>query len=592
MSGPQQVLEAPPSGPGAAMASPSAAPPSAPSTPSRALASARTVAALTMLSRLLGFARDIVMARQLGLGSVADAFFVAWLLPNLFRRLFGEGALSAAFVPVFVEAREKGQPEEAARLSSAAVNRLTLGLTALVVVLELFSWGARAEIGQVLGGGAGLGVASQFSRELLEHADLALALSQVLLPYLVFICVSGLLTGALNSLDHFAAPAAAPCVLNIVWIAALVIGGRYVTDPVMRVHALAWSLVAGGAIQLAMHVVAMHKLGLPIQPILSADPEKLRRVRSLFYSVAFGLAVFQLNTLVDSLIAEAFIPEGGGVATLFYANRIVQLPIGTVGIAVATAVFPELTRLLARGERRAFEKTVDESMGASFFIALPCAVGLAVLAEPIVQVLFERGKFDHEATVRTARVCMAFAGAIAAGCTAPTLTRAFYAEQDTRTPVRTSLWAVFLNFALNLVLVGPLREAGLALATTISQTGQLVALYAIQAHRRRASGGDSGMRALGVALLRSGGFCVAMAVAAKGTHLALVQLAGAAFALHGTVRAVVLGASIGAGALAYFGAAWASGAPELHEIVGIRARKRQRPNTAGAGSPALRSTPE
>jgi putative peptidoglycan lipid II flippase len=539
-----------------------------------------------MLSRLLGFARDVVMARQLGLGSVADAFFIAWLLPNLFRRLFGEGALSAAFVPVFVESREKGDPEEAARLSSAAVNRLALGLTALVLALELVSWGARIEIGHALAGEPGLGIASRFSRPALEHAALVLELSQVLLPYLVFICISGLLTGALNSLDHFAAPAAAPCVLNAIWIAALVVGGRAITDPVVRVQALAWALVLGGAIQLAMHVVAMHKLGLPLKPVLRADPEKLARVRRLFYSVAFGLAVFQVNALVDSLIAETFIPEGGGVATLFYANRIVQLPIGTVGIAVATAIFPELTRLLARGDRRGFERTADEALGASLFIALPCTVGLAVLAHPIVRVLFERGQFGPEATERTARVVLAFAGAVAAGCTVPTLTRAFYAEQDTRTPVRTSVWAVFANFALNLVLVGPLREAGLALATTLSQLGQLVVLYAIHARRRKLAGGESGLAPLGRALARTAILCVVLAAAAEGTHAGLAQAFGDELARHGSLRALALAAAIGAGGGAYLGVAWLWSVPELPALVGVRARKRK-----ATPAPVLASAP-
>ncbi|MBI3725207.1 hypothetical protein HY251_14850, partial [bacterium] len=233
------------------------------------LASVGTVFGLTMLSRFLGFARDIVMARALGLGSVADAFFVAWTLPNLFRRLFGEGALSAAFVPVFIEAREKGKPDEARKLSSAATNRLALGLTLLVLVLEAIAFVARIETGHALAGEPGWGIASRFSREAVEHADLALSLSQVLLPYLVFICVSGLLTGALNALDHFAAPAAAPCALNLVWIAALLVGGRFLPEPVLRVHALSWALLLGGAIQLAMHLVAMRHMGLPLEPVLT-----------------------------------------------------------------------------------------------------------------------------------------------------------------------------------------------------------------------------------------------------------------------------------------------------------------------------------
>ncbi len=541
---------------------------------SKALRSVGTVASLTMLSRVLGFARDVVMARQLGVGFVSDAFFLAWSLPNLFRRLFGEGALSAAFVPVFVEAREKGQPEQANRLASAATNRLAVGLTILVLLLELLCFLARMETGHALAGEPGWGIASRFAREQLEHVDLALALSQILLPYLVFICVSGLMTGALNALDHFAAPAAAPSVLNVVWIVALVVGSRLIPDPVLRVHALSWALVAGGAIQLVMHVSAMKSLGLEWHPVLTAEAEQIARMRRLFYSVAFGLAVFQVNALVDQVIAYFFIPGGGGVSTLFYANRLTQLPIGTVGVAVATAVFPELSRLATRGDRAAFDRTTDDAMGASFFISLPSAVGLAVLAEPIVRVLFQRGEFGAEATERTARVVMAFAGAVAAGCITPTITRAFYAEQDTATPVRVSVVSVVANFALNLALVVPLREAGLALATSISQVGQLVALYVICSRRRKAGGGEPAHTTIFVALARSSLLCALLAAAAWGTQTGLARLLGEHFEKHGALRAAVLAAAIAAGAIVYLGLAWVLRAPELTAILGIRARKR------------------
>jgi putative peptidoglycan lipid II flippase len=550
----------------------------------RALRSVSTVAGFTMLSRVLGFVRDIVMARQLGLNSTADAFFVAWTVPNLFRRLFGEGALSAAFVPVFVEAREKGRPEQANVLASAATNRLTVGLSLLVLVLEAFCYVARIETGHALAGEAGWGLLSHLSRATVEHLDLALGLSQILLPYLVFICLSGLLTGALNALDHFAAPAAAPAVLNLVWIVALFLGWRFIPDPELRVHALSWALLAGGAIQLVMHVVAAKNLGLVWHPVLTAEAEEIAKMRRLFYSVAIGLAVFQVNTFIDQVIAYAFIPGGGGVSTIFFANRLTQLPIGTIGIAVATACFPELSRLIARGDRRGFDKTTDDAMGASFFISLPCAVGLAVLAGPIVRVLFERGEFGPEATARTARVVMAFAGAVAAGCVTPTITRAFYAEKDAKTPARVSVIAVFVNLALNLALVGPLQEAGLALATSISQVGQLVALYLIQASRRRSQGGETAHGRVLAALGRSVFLCAALALAAWGTESGLVSLLGADFEAHGSLRALVLAAAIGAGTATYLGLAWLLSVPELTAMTGLRSRRAQRPALARASS--------
>ncbi len=541
------------------------------------LRSVGTVASLTMLSRLLGFARDVVMARQLGLDPVADAFFVAWTLPNLFRRLFGEGALSAAFVPVFVEAREKGRPDQANRLASAATNRLALGLVLLVVFLEAVCWAGRGEAGHAL-------LARHMAPAALEHLDLALALSQILLPYLVFICLSGLLTGALNALDHFAAPAAAPCVLNLVWIAALLFGTRLIDGAEMRVRVLSWALLGGGAIQLVMHVAAMKSLDLAWHPTLSAEREQLAKMRGLFYSVVFGLAVFQVNSFIDQVIAYAFIPAGG-VSTIFFANRLTQLPIGTIGIAVATAVFPELSRLRARGDRRGFDKTTDDAMGASFFISLPCAVGLAALATPIVRVLFERGEFGPEATARTARVVLAFAGAVAAGCITPTITRAFYAEQDTKTPVRVSVAAVVANFLLNLALVVPLQEAGLALATSISQVGQLVVLYLLHSKRRREQGGLPAHARVLAALARALVLGAALALAAKGTESGLSFALGETYESHAAVRAAVLGLAIGAGAAAYLGLAWLCHAPELEALVGLKRARRARAASSASAQP-------
>ncbi|MBI3723918.1 polysaccharide biosynthesis C-terminal domain-containing protein, partial [bacterium] len=242
--------------------------------------------------------------------------------------------------------------------------------------------------------------------------------------------------------------------------------------------------------------------------------------------------------------------------------------------SVATAVFPELSRLVVRGDRRAFDRTTDEAMGASFFIALPCAVGLAVLAEPIVRVLFERGEFDHAATLRTARVVLAFSGAVAAGCVVPTIARSFYAEQDMKTPVRVSVIAVLANCALNLALVGPLKEAGIALATTISQVGQLVFLYGIHASRRRARGGEGRSGLVVLALARSVGLSLALAVAALSVHEGARRALGAAFEAHGSFRALALALAIGAGAAAYLGLAWLTGAPELDALLLVRRGRR------------------
>lgn len=495
----------------------------------------RGLAGLTMISRILGLVRVMLMAMAVGTGLYADAFFLAWAIPNLARRLFGEGAFSAALVPVFVEARVKGDDAGALGLVQATVTRLAFGLTGLVLVLQALC----AVIGSTWGQGAlaSLGVGA-------AKVALAAEFAQILLPYLVLICLAGVLGGALNALDRFAVPAAAPIVLNLVWIGALVLGMWTLTGEHERVRLLAFLLVGGGVLQLLMHTRSMKGAGFPIRPRLTTDPARLKRVRTLFFSVALGLALFQLNVLLDSLIAYTLVAEGG-VSTLYYANRLVQLPIGVLGVALSTAIFPALARLVKEGDLPGLGSVVDRGLSLGAFVAIPCAVGLVVLAEPIVHVLFERGRFDATSTARTGWVLLLLAPAVLTACVTPVVTRAFYAEEEVATPVRVGVVCVVLNLTLNLLLVGPMAEAGLALATSISQGVNLIAqtwLY----RRRRTLRGDAP---------RTGKTLRAVA-----TYSALAAVMGAvAYGVHALMpghAALRLAAAVLAGAILYGSLAW------------------------------------
>lgn len=463
----------------------------------RAFAAIRGLAGLTMVSRVLGFVRDMMMATALGAGLIADAFFLAWMIPNLFRRLFGDGAFSAALVPVFIDARESGDHEGARDLVSAALWRLVVGLGGLVLVLELgcvlLSSQPGAEfLAGFLHGPALVKVATVFD------------LLRFLLPYLVLICTAGLLGGALNALDRFSVPAWAQVAFNLVWIGGLFLAAALYEDTLARVRCLSLCLLGGGVLQLAMHAVAMQRAGVPIVRRWRTEPERLNRVRGLFFSLALGLALFQLNALFDSLIAYAFVAEGG-VSSLYYGNRLIQLPIGVLGVALSTAVFPQLTRLAKRRDYAGLGLLLDRGVLLGAFVALPAAAGLAALAGPIVSTLFERGEFDAHSAARTARVVLCLTPAIVAACVTPVVTRAFYAEEEVRTPVRVGAACVALNLILNLVLVGPLGEAGLALATSSSQTLNLV-LQAWLYGRRRVSRGD--VPATFATLTRVGGYAL------------------------------------------------------------------------------------
>lgn len=459
----------------------------------RAFAAIKGLAGLTLLSRVLGFVRDMLMATALGAGLIADAFFLAWMIPNLFRRLFGDGAFSAALVPVFVEAREAGDHAGAQSLVSGALWRLVTGLGILVVVLEAGCFALGAEPGRaMLEAGLGAGAFAKVA--------VVLDLLRFLLPYLVLICAAGLLGGALNALDRFAVPALAPVVFNAIWIGGLLASGYLFSETLPRVRFLALCLLGGGVVQLLMHTVAMKRAGVAVQRTWRTDPERLTRVKSLFFSLAFGLALFQLNALFDGLIAYAFVPEGG-VSSLYYGNRLVQLPIGVLGVALSTAVFPELARLAKREDFLGLGRLLDRGVLLGAFVALPAAAGLAALAGPIVSTLFERGAFDAASAARTAKIVLCLTPAVVAACVTPVVTRAFYAEEEVKTPVRVGAACVVLNLILNLLLVGPMGAAGLALATSASQTTNLL-LQVWLYRKRRVSRGDvpATLRVLGQGL--------------------------------------------------------------------------------------------
>lgn len=446
----------------------------------RAFAAIRGLAGLTLLSRVLGLIREMVMASAIGAGLIADAFFLAWMIPNLFRRLFGDGAFSAALVPVFVEARELGDNEGAQALVSAAFWRLVVGLGVLVVVLEVGCFALGAEPGRAFLG-------SFLSEGALAKVVLVLDLLRLLLPYLVLISAAGLLGGALNALDEFAVPALAPVVFNAIWIVGLLVAVLYFEETLVRVRFLSLCLLGGGVIQLLMHTTAMRRVGVAVQRVWKTEPERLRRVKNLFFSLAFGLALFQLNSLFDGLIAYAFVAEGG-VSALYYGNRLIQLPIGVLGVALSTAVFPELARLAKRKDYLGLGSLLDRGVLLGAFVALPAATGLAALAGPIVSLIFERGAFDAMSAARTTKIVLCLAPAIVAACVTPVVTRAFYAEEEVKTPVRVGALCVVLNLILNLLLVGPMGAAGLALATSVSQTVNLLLQVWLYRKRRIARG--------------------------------------------------------------------------------------------------------
>lgn len=407
-----------------------------------------TVGGYTALSRVLGFVREVLTAAFLGAGPVADAFVVALRLPNLFRSLFAEGAFSAAFVPLFA-ARVVGQGRASARIfAEDALSFLLVALLALVVAAELaMPWVVRA-------------IAPGFADEP-DRFALAVELSRITFPYLAFISLVALYGGVLNALDRFAAQASAPILLNLSLIAALLLFADRFRTPG---HALAWGVAVAGVLQFLWLAMAAARAGMALalpRPRLTAATRRLLR---LMGPGVIGAGITQINLLVATMLASLL--PAGAIAHLYYADRLNQLPLGIVGIAVATAVLPQLARELRSATPETAHRTHGQGMAMALVITLPAAAALAVLAVPIVRALYERGAFGPADSSATAAALVAYAAGLPAFVLGRVVVVGFFAREDTRTPVRVAALSFLVNAGLTLVLMGPLGHVGVALATT------------------------------------------------------------------------------------------------------------------------------
>lgn len=409
-----------------------------------------TVGGLTMVSRILGFVRDVLIAAVLGAGPVADAFFVAFRLPNFFRRLFAEGAFNAAFIPLFTRRLEEGGTEHARIFAEHILSIFVIALLVLVTLLQIFMPLAM------------LGFAPGFSTDP-EKFDLAVEFARIAFPYLLFISLVSQFGGVLNSLNRFAAAAATPIILNLTLIAALLALGPVLETPG---HALAWGAFGAGVIQFLWLVWACRRAGMAFRlprPRLSPD---VRRFLKLLLPGALGAGVLQINTLVGTILAS-LLPTGA-VSYLYYADRVHQLPLGVIGIAVGTALLPLLTRQLRSGDDMGAEDSMNRAIEFALLMTVPATAALIAIPEPIVAALFERGAFDADATVATAYALIAYAAGLPAYVLIKVLAPGFFAREDTVTPVRIATAAVVANILISLALMQPLGHVGLALATALA----------------------------------------------------------------------------------------------------------------------------
>ena len=420
----------------------------------------------TTLSRILGFVRDMVTALFMGAGPGADAFFVAFRIPNLLRRLSAEGAFSAAFIPTYVETLQKDGSSEAARLARITFTFAAIVLAVVTVAGIIFSpW-----IVRVVAPGF-LDNPSKF--------ELTVHLNRIMFPYIFFISLVALAAGVLNSMGHFGAPAAAPVLLNIAMIASVAIFCTSFNVPPF--YALAWGVVAGGILQLLLQLPYLVAVGVRLRPDFHFRHPALKKVGTLFVPAAFGGAVYQINVMVGTILAS-WLPAGG-VSWLYYADRIVELPLGVFGIALGTAVLPSMSRQATNGDLTALSRSVSFALRLTAFFTIPAMVALILLREPILSVLFQRGRFTWVDTQATAYALLWYTVGLWAFSGLKVVTQAFYSMMDTRTPLWVAIGAVIVNLGAGLLLMGPMKQGGLALATSLSAAFNVSVLFAILIRR-------------------------------------------------------------------------------------------------------------
>ncbi|MGV6807394.1 MAG: murein biosynthesis integral membrane protein MurJ [bacterium] len=421
------------------------------------LRSSLLVSSMTMLSRVLGLVRDIVFAVVIGATSSADAFFVAFKIPNFLRRLFAEGAFSQAFVPVLSEYRHKGS--EAA--VKALVDRVAGCLGSVLIMMTAIAVIASPVIATVFAPG--------FWHQP-EKFALTSDLVRITFPYLLFISMTGLAGGILNSYDRFAVPAFTPVLLNVSLIAAAVLGSPWFDNPA---YALGWGVFAAGVVQLLFQLPFLQRIHMLPAPKIDWKDEGVRKILRLMAPAIFGVSVSQINLLLDTVIASLL--PNGSVSWLYYSDRLIELPLGVFGVAVATVILPKLSRQHAAESAEHFNRTLDWGLRFIVLIAVPATVALMALARPILMTLFYHGDVmtlrDIDMSVLSLR---AFALGLLAFMSIKVLATGFYARQDMKTPVRIGIIAMASNMVLNIIFVVPLHiyyqigHVGLALATASS----------------------------------------------------------------------------------------------------------------------------
>lgn len=422
-----------------------------------------TVSGMTLLSRILGFVRDFVIARTFGAGMATDAFFVAFKLPNLLRRLFAEGAFSQAFVPILGEYKNQRGDAETQTLLNHIASLLTLILL-LVTTLG------------VLGAPWLVWISAPGFASDPDKFALTVTLTQITFPYILFMSLVALAAGILNTWSRFAIPALTPALLNVSFIAMALWAAPFFDPPAL---VLAWAVFVGGVLQLGLQIWALKKLGRLPKPSINIkaawQSEGVRRVLKLMLPALLGVSVAQISLLINTIFASFL--DHGSVSWLYYADRLMEFPAGLLGAALGTILLPSLTKHHATGNPSEYAKLLDWGLRLTLLLAAPAALSLALLATPLIATLFFHGAFTAADVAQTSRALMAYSLGLTGMILVKVLAPGFYAKQNIKTPVKIALISLAATQLMNLIFVGPLAHAGLALSIGLAACLNAALLY-------------------------------------------------------------------------------------------------------------------
>ncbi|WP_340148780.1 murein biosynthesis integral membrane protein MurJ [uncultured Sneathiella sp.] len=510
--------------------------------------SVATVGGFTMISRVLGFLRDILMASVLGAGPVADVFLVAFRIPNMFRRLVAEGAFSAAFIPLFARKLESEGKEMALEFAGHSLSVLTGFLIIFSALFMIF-----------------MPVMMQFLAPGFEvggmRYELAVEYTRITFPYLTAMAIVALLGGVLNAFYKFAAMAAAPILLNIILIGSLLLAFYQREETVGLV--LCWSVTVAGLAQIVYLAIACWRSDIKVplgSPVINKDIKRLFR---LMLPGMLGAGVMQINILVGTIIASLL--ATGSISYLYYADRVYQLPLGVIGIAIGTALLPMLSRQLRSGDEKTALNSMNRAMELSMLLTLPAAAALMIIPEEIITVLFQHGEFTATASMATAMALLAFASGLPAYVLVKILTPAYFAREDTTTPVVVGVLAMILNVVLSLVLIRYIDHVGIAVATSLSSWFNVTFLFIILRRRGHYTPDKRLLRRLVGMFLAT--------IAMTGSLYIARDFLSSLFAGDVTDRILALGALVAGGGGTYVIGVLITGAAPLRDIKNMLKRR-------------------